>query len=46
MKLDTSFKNGNERPFSIHNGEMEDLLAEAVVDERRTATGMNSPRER
>lgn len=32
VKLDESFKNGNERPFSIHNGDMEDLLAEAADD--------------
>ncbi|XP_028391068.1 BCL2/adenovirus E1B 19 kDa protein-interacting protein 3-like [Dendronephthya gigantea] len=32
VKLDESFKNGNERPFSIHNGEMENLLAEAADD--------------
>jgi hypothetical protein len=32
VKLDESYKSGNERPFSIHNGEMENLLAEAAED--------------
>lgn len=32
VKLDESYKNGNERPFSIHNGNMENLLAEAAED--------------
>ena len=43
MKLDESCKNGNERPFSIHNGDMENLLAEAAED--RT-TGTHSHRQR
>ena len=43
MKLDESYKNGNERPFSIHNGDMENLLAEAAEDR---ATGTHSHRQR
>ncbi len=43
MKLDESYKNGNERPFSIHNGEMENLLAEAAEDK---ASGTHSHRQR
>lgn len=44
VKLDESLhRNGNERPFSIHNGEMENLLAEAVAEER--SVGTNSQRQ-
>ena len=42
VKLDESYKNGNEHPFSIHNGEMENLLAEAAEDK---AAGTNSHRQ-
>ncbi|CAB4018936.1 BCL2 adenovirus E1B 19 kDa -interacting 3-like [Paramuricea clavata] len=42
VKLDESYKNGNERPFSIHNGEMENLLAEAADDK---ASGTHSQRQ-
>ena len=43
VKLDESYKNGNERPFSIHNGEMESLLAEAAED-RAAGTQSHRPR--
>ena len=43
MKLDESYKNGNERPFSIHNGDMENLLAEAAEDR---ISGTHSHRQR
>ncbi|XP_046850668.1 BCL2/adenovirus E1B 19 kDa protein-interacting protein 3-like isoform X2 [Xenia sp. Carnegie-2017] len=36
VKLDETFRCGNERPFSIHNGEMENLLAEAADDKIST----------
>ena len=43
MKLDASFKNGSDHPVSAHNGEMEDLLAEAVDESK--AVGTSSDRE-
>ena len=43
VKLDASFKNGSDHPVSAHNGEMEDLLAEAVDESK--AVGTSSDKE-